>query len=228
MTLSHPVADPEPKAKNNKRPLSIAEPSAVTERTIQPRPSAFAPVNGQEQPASGRSEERPRKKRGRPSKAEHELRVAEAAARGEVYPPPKKAKTPRQSTEGLGGVEGAAAPTAIMFASENADIPVEGPPSLASKKKKRVNRALDDARKLSIDEATSAAEQIQEEAGRAAEGVIAETQMPVFNARENRLLAEMQAAAAIGPDQDIQMRESETVEGGGTSLQGSEDTAHQT
>ena len=34
------------------------------------------------------------KKRGRPSKAEHELRAAEAAARGEPYPPPKKIRTP--------------------------------------------------------------------------------------------------------------------------------------
>ena len=36
-----------------------------------------------------------RKKRGRPNKAEAELRAAEAKARGEIYPPPKKTKTPR-------------------------------------------------------------------------------------------------------------------------------------
>ena len=36
-----------------------------------------------------------RKKRGRPSKAEQELRAAEAAARGESYPPLKKTRTPR-------------------------------------------------------------------------------------------------------------------------------------
>ena len=39
------------------------------------------------------------KKRGRPSKAEHELRAAEAAARGEPYPPPKKVRTPKPSAE---------------------------------------------------------------------------------------------------------------------------------
>ena len=42
------------------------------------------------------------KKRGRPSKAEYDLKVAEAAARGEVYPPPKKIKTPKTpADEGL-------------------------------------------------------------------------------------------------------------------------------
>ena len=41
------------------------------------------------------------KKRGRPSKAERELREAEARARGEVYQPTKrKPKTPRPSAEG--------------------------------------------------------------------------------------------------------------------------------
>ncbi|KAG6994031.1 hypothetical protein G7Y79_00048g084270 [Physcia stellaris] len=42
---------------------------------------------------------KPQKKRGRPSKAEYELKVAEAAARGEVYPPPKKIKTPKTAGE---------------------------------------------------------------------------------------------------------------------------------
>lgn len=42
---------------------------------------------------------KPQKKRGRPSKAEYELKVAEAAARGEVYPPPKKIKTPKTPGE---------------------------------------------------------------------------------------------------------------------------------
>ena len=39
------------------------------------------------------------KKRGRPSKAEHELRAAEAAARGETYPPPKKIRAPKAPIE---------------------------------------------------------------------------------------------------------------------------------
>ena len=47
------------------------------------------------------SGERPRKKRGRPSKEELDKRVAEAAQRGEVYLPPRKRKPPRPSTENI-------------------------------------------------------------------------------------------------------------------------------
>ena len=50
------------------------------------------------------------KKRGRPSKAENEIRAAQALARGEPWPPIKKAKNPRTSTEGATGPgDGAAA-----------------------------------------------------------------------------------------------------------------------
>ncbi|MCJ1310175.1 hypothetical protein MMC25_003836 [Agyrium rufum] len=112
-----------------KRPISqVGEPLTPGERVLQPRPPvSFTSVNA---PASGSQSEPssqqrtpgsvegapgpglPRKKRGRPNKEEQERRVAEAAARGEIYPPPKKVKTPRLSTEGgvsLGDVGGAAA-----------------------------------------------------------------------------------------------------------------------
>lgn len=56
------------------------------------------------------------KKRGRPSKAEYDLKVAEAAARGEVYPPPKKIKTPKTPAD-----EGVA-PT-ILGAPDDAGLP---------------------------------------------------------------------------------------------------------
>jgi hypothetical protein len=42
----------------------------------------------------------PRKKRGRPTKAETEAKRAAAALKGEVYPPPKQPKTPRSSISG--------------------------------------------------------------------------------------------------------------------------------
>ena len=58
--------------------------------------------------------EPPKKKRGRPSKAEYEIRLAEYAARGESYPAPRKSKTPRQSAEGY-------APTAVMFPSNTTE-----------------------------------------------------------------------------------------------------------
>lgn len=82
------------------------------DRMIQPRIPEFSSVNEPYSPqylsAPGSMSEPQRKKRGRPSKAEYEIRRAEYAARGEAYPAPRKTKTPRQSGEGL-------APTALMM-----------------------------------------------------------------------------------------------------------------
>lgn len=52
---------------------------------------------GQEAQGAG---DRKAKKRGRPSKAEYEERAAQARARGEVYPPPKRVKNQRTSEGG--------------------------------------------------------------------------------------------------------------------------------
>ena len=69
----------------------------------------FAPINDPSNPAAFQNAPFPQektaessgRKRGRPSKAEREIREAEAAARGEVYQPTKrKPKTPRPSMEG--------------------------------------------------------------------------------------------------------------------------------
>ena len=101
-----------------KRPLP-GEPSVTTERVLQPRPVTFASVNGPDQVSPVFDDGKPRKKRGRPSKEEHDRRVAEAEARGEIYPKPRKPKTPRPSMEGQGvetvEVLGGGAPTAMMF-----------------------------------------------------------------------------------------------------------------
>ena len=183
--------------------------------SIQPRPPAFVTVNGQEQFASERSDDRPRKKRGRPNKAEHELRVAQAAARGEVYPRPRKPKTPRPSMEGT-GLEGTAAPVAIMLTPNvPGDVPVAESPPSADQKEPPTN-PQEYATKLSIQEVASAAEQIHEEAQRAAEGIIPETQVSEISEKQSLLLAEMQEAAARGPDQDVQMGETEAIQGGET------------
>ena len=61
------------------------------------------------------------KKRGRPSKAEYDLKVAEAAARGEVYPPPKKIKTPKTPAD-----EAVAA--AILGAPDDGGLPSNSTP----------------------------------------------------------------------------------------------------
>lgn len=88
----------------------IAEESPViADRTLQPQLSNFPSVNASSDPVALQTApsttigEPPRKKRGRPSKEEFDKRVAEAARRGEVYPPPRKRKTPRPSAEGVPG-----------------------------------------------------------------------------------------------------------------------------
>ncbi|KAI9758280.1 MAG: hypothetical protein M1815_003482 [Lichina confinis] len=73
-----------------------------TARTLQPRPSAYGALNGDPsavlQPTPGDDAgQPPRKKRGRPSRAEAEARAAAAAARGETYPPSKSPRTPKSA-----------------------------------------------------------------------------------------------------------------------------------
>lgn len=91
----------------------------AVDRIIQPRISEFSAVNEpfsspHQPPPPVPPGEPPKKKRGRPSKAEYEIRLAEYAARGESYPAPRKSKTPRHSTESY-------APTAVMFPPNTAE-----------------------------------------------------------------------------------------------------------
>lgn len=116
----------EPKStasKPRKRAYASGDGSMAVDRIIQPRISEFSSVNEpytspHQPPTPVAASEPPKKKRGRPSKAEYEIRLAEYAARGESYPAPRKSKTPRQSAEGY-------APTAVMFAP-NTTEPGEG------------------------------------------------------------------------------------------------------
>lgn len=124
-----PPANPEPKPsppKPRKRPYPGGDAMTV-DRIIQPRISEFATVNEPFTPpqyqyplAPATTSEPQRKKRGRPSKAEYEMRLAEYAARGVPYPAPRKSKAPRQSTENL-------APTAHMFTSGPEEAKDAGP-----------------------------------------------------------------------------------------------------
>lgn len=102
-----PVAPlPSPSAKQRKRPAVGSETSIGLNRELQPRGAGFATVNeppdstaypaGLADPGDQR-----KKKRGRPSKAEAEIKAAEYAARGEPYPPPRKPKNPKLSSEGM-------------------------------------------------------------------------------------------------------------------------------
>lgn len=84
-----------------KRPIAQVEPLTPGARALQPRPSAISTLSPSAEPQMNTAYnvvteqgERPRKKRGRPSKLEVEERIAAAEARGEVYQPPKK-RTPK-------------------------------------------------------------------------------------------------------------------------------------
>lgn len=107
VNFEQPSAQHASKPKK-KRPASGENVPSAEDRVIQPQlPFNFPSVNSPSDPATdpgvtpsglGRP---PKKKRGRPSKLEHEAKVAEAAARGETYQPtPKRKKTPRPSLHG--------------------------------------------------------------------------------------------------------------------------------
>ncbi|CAO1603979.1 MAG: hypothetical protein LQ349_007456 [Xanthoria aureola] len=113
-----PAPLPSPSPRPKKRPAAGAENPMGPNRELQPRGPGFATVNdppestaypaGLADPGDQR-----KKKRGRPSKAEAEIKAAEYAARGEPYPPPRKPKNPKLSSEGA-STTGTMGPS-IMF-----------------------------------------------------------------------------------------------------------------
>ena len=166
---------------------------------IQPRRYHFAPINEPSNPsafqpvslAPGESAEKAGKKRGRPSKAERELREAEAAARGEVYQPTKRKKqTTRPSAEGA-DIEGAGAGPAtpeprrkVKKQKATPVAPTAPPMSVAT------------LGKLGTQAATGFGGQMQiESPERPVKSTIPETQASEFQITES-LLAEMREQAA--------------------------------
>lgn len=190
-------------------------PQAQIQAQAQPQQYYFAPVNVDEpadhavhwNPAVPVSQgEQPvyqGKKRGRPSKAEYEIKAREAAERGVPWPPPKKVKTPRPSIEGgslleevvthepgaagVGNVAGELATSAstkkkVQRKSKPApSAPMEIPPRTSSAAAQR---------NFALDATASAAEQMQVDLPKGPE-----TQTSDFAASES-LGAEMQAQAA--------------------------------
>ena len=123
LVLRPPVnAETRVTPKQRKRQYPSGEGPMAVDRIIQPRISDFSSVNEPFNPPLASTAavpgEPPKKKRGRPSKAEYEIRLAEYAARGEPLPPPRKPKTPKRSAE-------RPAPTANMF-TPTAGAAVEG------------------------------------------------------------------------------------------------------
>ena len=170
-------------------------------------------MNGQDDPTTqaattGESDERPRKKRGRPSKAEHEIRAAQAAERGEIYPPPKKFKTPRPSIEG-------GAPVAVMTTPLTTEALSPGTTSSDKKKRRGRPKQHPEVSKLSLEATAHAVEQMQAEAGEVPEQSVPETQAPEYTSPYHTL-AEMQEYA---DREDTRMTEPETAESSYTMQQ---------
>ena len=207
--LAHIQTTGSPGSRKKKRPVPGGEAPVTAERSIQPRPATeFVTVNtpddlsmrhGLAQPAVER-QERQGKKRGRPSKADQEARAAEAAARGEVYPPPKKIKTPRSSIEGP-------APMAMMM-TVGAPTEAEAGGSPLGKKNARLGEDPVQAEMESLQATASAADRMHEGASRE---TVPETQASEFAAPES-LLAGMQEHAARTAETDVQMQEPETAQ----------------
>lgn len=137
-----------PSKPKKKRPASGGNIPSAIDRMIQPQqPSNFASVNPSSDPATDQgatdslSGGPPKKKRGRPSKAEYEAKVAEAAARGEEYhPPPKRKKTPRPSLQG--------APNPGMVTPSVTDISAVGEGSIGKKNARKPTAVFEEASSL--------------------------------------------------------------------------------
>ncbi|KAL8952443.1 MAG: hypothetical protein Q9222_001634 [Ikaeria aurantiellina] len=101
-----PAPQPSPSAKSKKRPAVGTETPGGPNRELQPRTPGFATVNEPLEAtaypiALAETSDQRKKKRGRPSKAEVEVKAAEYAARGEPYPPPRRSKNPKPPSEAM-------------------------------------------------------------------------------------------------------------------------------
>ena len=155
--------------------------------------------------------EPPRKKRGRPSKEEFDKRVAEAAQRGQIYPPPRKRKPPRPSTESIVNDPGS------LPGTNETGAAIEGEGS-AGKKKARKPKAIPavsepppnvseehlvpesmDSNRL-FDATASAAARTQIVMGEPTRSTIPEAQASGFPARESLLEGMREHAARAEPE----------------------------
>ncbi|KAI9877788.1 MAG: hypothetical protein M1830_002792 [Pleopsidium flavum] len=217
---SHESSPSNPK----KRPApSSADSPATAARAIKPRPAFIASINGENDPffqntAAETGGEPPKKKRGRPSKVELQQRVAEAAARGEIYPSPKTSAQKKDKVgnvlTGAPGRIGAAggAPIAMMVSPTDAVIYSA---SSTPKKRGRPAKAVADAKKIALEATATAAGQIKGEMEPAQE-VVKETQQSEFAAPESLLAGMEEHAIHAEADQDVHMKEAEILESSGT------------
>ena len=188
----------------------------IADRTMQQQQSTFPSVNAPSpsgafafQAVPGTSpREPPRKKRGRPNKEEFDKRVAEAAQRGEVYPPPRKRKPPRPSTENIVND-----PVSLPGTNETGAA-IEGEGSAGKKKAKRPKAiAVMSEQPPNVSEGhlvpgftgTSKAfeaksDHMQIVMGESTRSTIPETQASSFPARESFLAGMREHAARAEPE----------------------------
>ena len=176
---------------------------------IQPQlPLNFPSVNSPSDPASDQGVTAsvlggpPKKKRGRPSKVEHEAKVAEAAARGEIYQPtPKRKKAPQPSLEG--------APNVGMVTPSMTEIGTTGEGSASKTRTRKPKAGIEEtgglaseptARSLALEATAFAADQMQIEEGRPFRSTIPETQASNIEARESLPVHMGENAERTAPD----------------------------
>ena len=110
-------------------------------RLLQPRPPHTYPADYAAGPAYAMSpvgEPTNKKKRGRPTKAEAQARADAAAARGEVYPPPRRQRASLPSTElPPGSTTPGPAPIAPMVTTTPQNTQKEAGSESSSSRKKR-------------------------------------------------------------------------------------------
>lgn len=162
------------------------------DRTLQAQPFATVNTSGDSAyqfaaPLAPTTVESQGKKRGRPNKEEHERRVREAAQRGEIYPPPKKIKTPRQSLEGAGNI------SLTASGMTEADIAEEGSTGKKRAKKAKTTSAATQlapeipARISSLEATARVADRMQIDTEETGKGRIPETDVSEFPAKESLL-----------------------------------------
>lgn len=195
----------------------------ITARAIKPRPAFIASINGRDDPlfqniAAETGGEPPKKKRGRPTKVDLQQRAAEAAARGEIYTPPKtsahKGEKPHHILTDVPGHDAGSrgAPIAAMISPTAQSIDSA---SSTPKKRGRPAKAEGDAKKLAIEATATAAGQIGGTIEPGTE-VIKETQQPGYTEPGGLLTGVQERAGHVVHDQDTQMKEPEVREGSGT------------
>ena len=197
-----PQSTSKPKKK---RPASGENSSSVAIQAQQP--SNFPPVNTPGDPATGQVATAlvqggpPKKKRGRPSKAEHEAKVAEAAARGEVYQPTPRRKKPPRPPQGT--------PNAGIVTPSMTDVGAGGEFSTGNNKARKPNAAREEAgslafgttsRNFALEATAHGADKMQAEEDKPVQNNIAETQASEFEARESLLANMREHAEQFAPD----------------------------